>query len=146
MVTLVPYTDADFEAMNRYFPQKEIHKYTNRGGYAVLSLSGIYKSYFMLLKENDTILGCGVIRRKYSREIRRYSWWLYDIWVEPTLRGKGYGTQLMQSLIDELQRREVEKVYLVVANDNIRAQNLYRKMGFTLYKQLPMDKILRVMV
>ncbi len=31
MVTLVPYTDADFEAMNRYFPQKEIHKYTNRG-------------------------------------------------------------------------------------------------------------------
>ena len=32
MVTLVPYTDADFEAMNRYFPQKEIHKYTNRGG------------------------------------------------------------------------------------------------------------------
>ena len=32
MVTLVPYTDADFEAMNRYFPPKEIHKYTNRGG------------------------------------------------------------------------------------------------------------------
>ena len=64
----------------------------------------------MLLKENDTILGCGVIRRKYSREIRRYSWWLYDIWVEPSLRGKGYGTQLMQSLIEELQRREVEKV------------------------------------
>ncbi len=100
----------------------------------------------MLLKENDTILGCGVIRRKYSREIRRYSWWLYDIWVEPNHRGKGYGTQLMQSLMEELRRRDVKKVYLVVANDNIRAQNLYHKMGFSLYKQLKTDKILRLFV
>lgn len=96
----------------------------------------------MLLKEGNTLLGCGVIRRKFSREIRRYSWWLYDIWIDPRQRGKGYGTELMQSLIAELRQRKVQRVYLVVADSNLRAQNLYRKIGFSLYKQLATDKIL----
>ena len=99
-------------------------------------------SSFMLLKEGNTLLGCGVIRRKFSREIKRYSWWLYDIWIDPVQRGKGYGTELMQSLIAELRRRKVQRVFLVVADNNLRAQNLYRKVGFSLYKQLPTDKIL----
>ena len=142
MPILVPYTQADYTAVHAYFPDKEIRKYTNRGGYAILSLSGIYMSSFMLLKEGNTLLGCGVIRRKFSREIKRYSWWLYDIWIDPVQRGKGYGTELMQSLIAELRRRKVQRVFLVVADNNLRAQNLYRKVGFSLYKQLPTDKIL----
>lgn len=142
MPTLVPYTQADYAAVHAYFPDKEIRKYTNRGGYAILSLSTLYKSEFMLLKEGNTLLGCGVIRRKFSRDICRYSWWLYDIWIDPKQRGKGYGTQLMQCLIAELRRRQVQRVYLVVADNNLRAQNLYYKIGFTLYKQYPTDKIL----
>ncbi len=96
----------------------------------------------MLLKDGNTLLGCGVIRRKFSRDICRYSWWLYDIWIDPKQRGKGYGTQLMQCLIAELRKRQVQRVYLVVADNNLRAQNLYYKMGFTRYKQYPTDKIL----
>lgn len=142
MPTLVPYTQADYAAVHAYFPDKEIRKYTNRGGYAMLSISRLYASDFMLLKEGNTLLGCGVIRRKFSREIRRYSWWLYDIWIDPRQRGKGYGTELMQRLIAELRQRKVQRVYLVVADSNLRAQHLYRKIGFSLYKQLSTDKIL----
>lgn len=32
MPTLVPYTQADYAAVHAYFPDKEIRKYTNRGG------------------------------------------------------------------------------------------------------------------
>lgn len=142
MPTLVPYTQADYAAVHTYFPDKEIRKYTNRGGYVMLSLSRLYVSDFRLLKEGNILLGCGVIRRKFSREIRRYSWWLYDIWIDPQQRGKGYGSELMQSLIAELRQRKVQRVYLVVADSNLRAQNLYRKIGFSLYKQLATDKIL----
>lgn len=142
MPTLVPYTQADYAAVHAYFPDKEIRKYTNRGGYAMPSISRLYVSDFRLLKEGNTLLGCGVIRRKFSREIRRYSWWLYDIWIDPRQRGKGYGTELMQRLIAELRQRKVQRVYLVVADSNLRAQNLYRKIGFSLYKQLATDKIL----
>ncbi len=142
MPFLVAYTEADYAAVHTYFPDREIRKYTNRVGYAILSLSGLYRSWFMLFKEGDSLLGCGVIRHKFSREIGRYSWWLYDIWVDPQQRGKGYGTALMTSLLAELERRQVARVYLVVANSNLRAQNLYRKMGFTLYRQCATDKIL----
>lgn len=143
MFTLTLYTSADRTALHTYFSDKEILKYTNRGGYAMISLSGVYKSYFMLLREGDTIIGCGVIRRKYSREIHAFSWWLYDIWIHPDQRGRGCGTVLMDLLIANLRQRGLQQVYLVVANTNLRAQNLYAKIGFVLHQQQPDDKILR---
>ena len=97
----------------------------------------------MLLKQDNQLIGCGVIRRKYSRDIRKQSWWLCAIWIHPDHRGNGYGKILMEKLIDTLRKLHAKQVYLVVANDNIRAQNLYHKMGFTLYQQQSKDKILR---
>ena len=49
----------------------------------------------------------------------------------------------MGKLINTLRKLHAKQVYLVVANDNVRAQNLYHKMGFTLYQQQLKDKILR---
>lgn len=109
----------------------------------MLSLLGIYRSYFMLLKDEKRLLGCGVIRYKYSCELHRFSWWLYDIYIQQDFRGKGYGIVLMEKLIIELRRMRVKCVYLVVDNTNLRAQNLYSKMGFVLYRQQTTNQILQ---
>ncbi|MDY2942749.1 MAG: GNAT family N-acetyltransferase [Paludibacteraceae bacterium] len=143
MFTLQPYKSSDAPLLQGIFSKQELAKYTNRGGYKILSLFGVYKSQFMLLKRDEQLVGCGVIRRKYSRDIRRRSWWLYAIWIHPDHRGHGYGSILMEKLLCALRNLHVKQVYLVVANDNVRAQNLYHKMGFTLYQQQLKDKILR---
>lgn len=144
MITLESYSEEYYTTLlHDFFSRREILKYSNRGGYAMLSLLGIYKSYFMLLKDEKRLLGCGVIRYKYSRELHCFSWWLYDIWIQPDFRGKGYGIVLMEKLIVELRKKRVKCVYLVVDNANLRAQNLYSKMGFVLYEQQTDYKILQ---
>ena len=135
MMILKPYADADYYSVSQYFPKKEIDKYMNRGRYGILSLFGIYKSHFYLLQDSSDVIGCGVIRRKWSRDTKRFGYWLYAIWIHPEFRGKGYGVVLMEHLFDELRMRNVKKVYLTVDNTNTIASNLYKKLGFVEIKQ-----------
>lgn len=131
MIQLKPYQITDFPKVNRYFPKNEIAKYTNRrGGYRILSFFAIYKSHFYLLWDDNQIVGCGVIRWKWSRDTKRFGYWLYAIWIHPDFRGKGFGVVLMESLIKELRMRNIKEVYLTVNNSNIIAKNLYNKLGF----------------
>ena len=95
-VQLRPYQTTDFEKVNRYFPKKEIDRYTNRGGYLMLSLSGVYKSFFRLLVDGEQLLGTRVLRWKYSKDTNRAGWWLYAIWINPDCRGQGSGAVLME--------------------------------------------------
>lgn len=133
-IQLRPYQTTDFKKVNRYFPKKEIDRYVNRG-VVILSLLGIYKSFFRLLVDDKQLLGTGVIRWKYSRDTKRFGYWLYAIWIHPEFRGKGYGVVLMEHLFDELRMRNVKKVHLTVNNANTIAQNLYKKLGFVEIKQ-----------
>ena len=132
---LKPYADADYYSVSQYFPKKEIDRYVNGGGYLIVSLLGIYKSFFRLLVDDKQLLGTGVIRWKYSRDTKRFGYWLYAIWIHPDFRGKGYGVVLMEQLFEELQMRNVKKVFLTVDNANTIAQNLYKKLGFVEIKQ-----------
>lgn len=88
-----------------------------------------------MLVDDKQLLGTGVIRWKYSRDTKRFGYWLYAIWIHPDFRGKGYGVVLMEQLFEELQMRNVKKVFLTVDNANTIAQNLYKKLGFVEIKQ-----------
>ena len=143
MIILKPYNDSDFNAVNQYFPAKEIAKYINKGKYRLLSLLGIYRSTFMLLEENGQIMGCGVMRRKWSRNLHKFGWWLYAIWIEPSQRCKGISKILMNKLLEELKKKNIETVHLTVSKDNEIAQNLYNKIGFKLEGENSTDYIMR---
>ena len=130
MMILRPYTNNDFQLMNQCFPASEIGKYTNQGKYKLLSLLGIYRSHFMILIDSEQVIGCGVLRHKWSWEKRCKSWWFYAIWINPIHRGKGYGKILMQELLSEVRKRGIKQIGLTVDENNIIAQNLYKKIGF----------------
>lgn len=144
MMILKPYVDADYPSVSQYFPKKEVDKYTNKGKYRLLSLLGIYKSQFMLLlQDNNEVIGCGVIRWKWSRELHKFGCWLYAIWISPAHRGNGASKVLMNLLLDEIRSKGEQKVYLTVAKDNIVAQNLYNKIGFVKIGENKIDNIMR---
>ena len=50
--------------------------------------------------------------------------------IQSDLRSKGFGSQALQILIEEIKSRGLSSVYLFVRRDNQTAINLYRKFGF----------------
>ena len=50
--------------------------------------------------------------------------------VAPHARGKGLGTAVMQTVRDELARRGIDEIRLLVTVHNERAQAFYRRAGF----------------
>jgi ribosomal protein S18 acetylase RimI-like enzyme len=55
---------------------------------------------------------------------------IYQMWVDPALRGQGIGKALLLSLIDWFGRSRVAAVELAVASGNSAARALYESLGF----------------
>ena len=55
---------------------------------------------------------------------------LFNIAVDPTEQGKGYGKVLLQGLIEELGKKGVLTLWLEVRESNTKAQQLYIQLGF----------------
>ena len=56
--------------------------------------------------------------------------WLYDIAVEPELRGRGYGRALLRLLEDEVRASGAARIELNVFGDNLPARHLYESAGY----------------
>ena len=70
--------------------------------------------------------------------------WIYDIYVEEPLRGKGYGRRLLELAEEGSCRAGVMRMELNVARDNDGAPALYESVGYRemsrrMYKLLPGD-------
>ena len=55
---------------------------------------------------------------------------LFNIAVDPAYQGKGYGKQLLQVLIAQLQQKQITTLWLEVRASNTTAQKLYSSLGF----------------
>jgi len=73
-------------------------------------------------------VACGlcVIERGYTG--------LFNVVVDETQRGKGYGREICESLLMAAKRLGAHTSYLQVVQNNLMALNLYTKLGYkTLY-------------
>nr|WP_275297785.1 GNAT family N-acetyltransferase [Clostridium sp. YIM B02551] len=50
--------------------------------------------------------------------------------ISPIYQGEGYGKDLVYSILNELIKRNIEKIAIEVDSDNDKAFNLYQKCGF----------------
>ncbi len=57
---------------------------------------------------------------------------IFNVYVKDTYRKKGYATEILEGLLVEARKINVEKAYLQVMETNERALKLYKKMGFVL--------------
>jgi N-acetylglutamate synthase len=55
---------------------------------------------------------------------------LFDIVTDPEERRKGYGTQLVTSMLDWGKQHGAQYAYLQVGDTNVAAQQMYAKLGF----------------
>lgn len=62
------------------------------------------------------------------------------IYLDPELRGKGIGTELIKRFIDWAKEKKVTRILITASSLNEKAIALYKKMGFEdLYIKLKMD-------
>ena len=57
--------------------------------------------------------------------------YLYDVWVDPAQRGRGYGRAAMTALEDEVRGLGLPAIEFNVWAGNDVARSLYRSLGYT---------------
>jgi ribosomal protein S18 acetylase RimI-like enzyme len=55
---------------------------------------------------------------------------IYDIWLDASVRGRGLGRAAMVELEDEVRRLGLDRLRLNVFGHNSRARELYRSLGY----------------
>lgn len=90
-----------------------------------------------VFEDNGKIIGYGMVAKSFSTEFGKPCYWIEDIYVTETYRGKKIGKLFFDFVFDKYKdgifRLEVEK-------ENKRAVKLYEKCGFTYLPYLEMKK------
>lgn len=66
---------------------------------------------------------------------------IISIYFLPEYMGKGYGSQLIKTVLDELIKQGFTEVFLWVLEENVRARRFYEKNGFTCSEEYMDDNI-----
>jgi len=61
--------------------------------------------------------------------------WIAGIYVQPSSQGKGLGSLLLEYAFAVCRQRGFALVGLSVHHENVRAQQLYKRLGFITYLQ-----------
>ena len=84
---------------------------------------------WLVIEENDQILGYAYAGKWHSRDAYRYSA-ESTVYLDPKSGGKGYGSLLYQRLLDDLKDRQYHIVIGGVALPNPASVALHEKFGF----------------
>ena len=85
--------------------------------------------YNMVCIENGEYIGTSSFGRSRFEEYPD-SGEVITIYLLPEYMGKGYGSKLMDAVMNELRKQGYKEVFLWVLEDNIRARRFYENFGF----------------
>lgn len=88
-----------------------------------------------LFEQAGEIAGYALLVRGFSREAGGPVVWVDELYVRPAFRGQGIGQAFFAELT---QAAPAARYRLEVEPDNLRAQKLYRRMGFSVLPYLQM--------
>jgi GNAT superfamily N-acetyltransferase len=111
---------------------------TVRANLAELLQNPVY-GVAQIVREAGTPIAYLVICFDYSLEYRGKGAWIDELFVEPTHRGKGIGTQLLD-LAEQVSKEHHAKVLHLEVNHGNPAIELYRRRGFSDHHRYLMSK------
>jgi RimJ/RimL family protein N-acetyltransferase len=75
--------------------------------------------------------------------VKGRTWLEWGYRLVPECRGLGYATEASQALLARAHRSYAGELLAIIAPDNLASQNVCRKLGFTFWKQAPVDGDIR---
>lgn len=111
----------------KYEDDEKVFGNASIGNFNISPISKYGKTYVMLNKENDEIISVIEIMSSFNKKLA----YIYGLSVSPKYRGQKYATKMLDYAINELENKyKISIIELTVDENNIKAQNLYKKFGF----------------
>lgn len=88
------------------------------------------------LRANPTLLDSvlvyddGIVKGTINRTDGEDETEISEFYVEPFFKRSGIGRELMNALVDEVQKEGKKRIFLWVIKDNLEARSFYEKNGF----------------
>jgi GNAT superfamily N-acetyltransferase len=99
------------------------------------------KGRYVIARIGGEVVGCLMITREWSDWNCCWYWWIQSVYVLPSYRGKGIFSA-MYSRVKEMAREEgVSQIRLYVDKENIKARNVYQRLGMNECHYLMYDDI-----
>ena len=106
-----------------YAPELSVDEINKIENYVSKKVPELLEYYSNIVVDNN-IVGCLLI---YSKDDGML---LDEIYIEENYRNKGIGTDIIKNVLDNYKI-----VYLYVYKDNIKAFNLYKRLGFNIVEE-----------
>lgn len=99
------------------------------------------KGKYLVARSDEHIIASLMITREWSDWNCEWYWWIQSVYVLPSYRGKGIFSA-MYSKVKEMAREEgVAQIRLYVDKENIKARNVYQRLGMNECHYLMYDDI-----
>ena len=96
--------------------KRRIHQSRGFGGVAIII--------------DNSLLGCAFASQVVQEQPFSFAA-IRDVWVHPTCRNQGLGSDLTSHISKIIFNQQIERIFLWVEERNIPAVRLYEKLGFT---------------
>ncbi len=95
-----------------------------------------------VLRNNHQIFGMVNLLFTISTACGGFVVLMEDVVVHPDHRGQGYGTRLLEHVLDFAKQKNFKRITLLTDKISAESQNFFRKHGFEFSNMIPMRKIL----
>ncbi len=95
-----------------------------------------------VLRNNHQIFGMVNLLFTISTACGGFVVLMEDVVVHPDHRGQGYGTRLLEHVLDFAKQKNFKRITLLTDKISAESQNFFRKHGFEYSNMIPMRKIL----
>ncbi len=107
---------------------EEEKKYISSNVYAIAEWKFETESIFRAIYSDTELVG--MLAYYLHDGEYGYFYWLYHLMIERKFQRKGYGESSVKLVVEEMYQLGAKEIRIMYMPGNIRAQNLYKKLGF----------------
>lgn len=95
-----------------------------------------------VLRSDDAIYGMVNLLFTISTAMGGFVILMEDVIVHPIHRGHGYGTMLLEHVLDFAKKKDFKRITLLTDKISADSQHFFKKMGFEYSSMIPMRRII----
>jgi ribosomal protein S18 acetylase RimI-like enzyme len=96
-----------------------------------------------IIRCGDKAVGHAILTFGYDLEFNGRQATITELFIAPAYRSLRLGSKMIKLIERTCRQLGIDALELQVERDNVRAQSLYRKLGFSTHDRIPMSKMLR---